>query len=86
MPTIDPHIHPPARLQLMTMLTGVSEAEFVTLRDAVAGFSHEGGFDVRTGQVLYGPPPRPLDLIVLEVRGAEVWAVGRKAVEHERSV
>ena len=47
---------------------------------------HEGGFDVRTGQVLYGPPPRPLDLIVLERRGAEVWAVGRKAGEHERSV
>ena len=47
---------------------------------------HEGGFDVRTGHVLYGPPPRPLDEIALEVRGAEVWAVGRKAGEHERSV
>lgn len=47
---------------------------------------HEGGFDVRTGNVLYGPPSRPLDRIVLEVRGAEVWAVGRKAGEHERSV
>ena len=47
---------------------------------------HEGGFDVRTGNVLYGPPPRPLDQIVLERRGAEVWAVGRKAGEHERSV
>jgi Rieske Fe-S protein len=47
---------------------------------------HEGGFDVRTGHVLYGPPPRPLDEIVLEVRGAEVWAVGRKAGEHERAV
>ena len=47
---------------------------------------HEGGFDVRTGNVLYGPPPRPLDQIVLEVRGAEVWAIGRKAGEHERSV
>ena len=47
---------------------------------------HEGGFDVRTGNVLYGPPPRPLDVIVLEMRGAEVWAVGRKAGEHERSV
>lgn len=32
---IDQHIHPPARLQLMTMLTAVSEAEFVTLRDAL---------------------------------------------------
>ena len=32
---IDPHIHPPARLQLVTTLTAVSEAEFVTLRDAL---------------------------------------------------
>jgi DNA-binding MarR family transcriptional regulator len=35
MPTIDPHIHPPARLQLLTTLTAVSEAEFVTLRNAL---------------------------------------------------
>jgi DNA-binding MarR family transcriptional regulator len=35
MPAIDPLIHPPARLQLMTMLTAVSEVEFVTLRDAL---------------------------------------------------
>jgi nitrite reductase/ring-hydroxylating ferredoxin subunit len=41
---------------------------------------HEGAFDVKTGQVLYGPPPRPLDRIELEVRaGGEVWAMGRKA-------
>lgn len=41
---------------------------------------HEGGFDVRTGNVLYGPPPRPLDRIDLEVRAdGEVWAVGRRA-------
>lgn len=40
---------------------------------------HEGAFDVATGGVLYGPPPRPLDVIELEVRGGEVWAVGRKA-------
>jgi DNA-binding MarR family transcriptional regulator len=32
---IDPQIHPPARLQLMTMLTAVTEAEFVTLREAL---------------------------------------------------
>ena len=38
---------------------------------------HEGGFDVHTGNVLYGPPPRPLDQIELEVRGDEVWAVGK---------
>lgn len=48
---------------------------------------HEGGFDARTGNVLYGPPPRPLDQINLEVReGGEVWAVERKAASHERSV
>lgn len=41
---------------------------------------HEGGFDVTTGNVLYGPPPRPLDGIALEMRaGGEVWATGRKA-------
>lgn len=38
---------------------------------------HEGGFDARTGNVLYGPPPRPLDKIELEMRGTEVWAIGR---------
>ena len=39
---------------------------------------HKGAFDVQTGSVLNGPPPRPLDLIVLQVRaGSEVWAVGR---------
>jgi len=38
---------------------------------------HEGGFDARTGNVLYGPPPRPLDKVKIEVRGAEVWATGR---------
>ena len=48
---------------------------------------HDGGFDVRTGNVLYGPPPRPLDQIMLEVReGGEVWAIGRKAAGHERSI
>jgi Rieske Fe-S protein len=37
---------------------------------------HEGGFDVQTGSVLYGPPPRPLDKIEIQTRGEEVWAVG----------
>jgi DNA-binding MarR family transcriptional regulator len=57
---IDPHIHPPARLQLMTMLTAVSEAEFVTLRDAlgvsdsvlskhVSALAGEGYLKVRKG-------------------------------------
>ena len=47
---------------------------------------HEGGFDITNGNVLYGPPPRPLDQILLEVRGSEVWAVGRKAGSHEPNV
>lgn len=32
---LDPLIHAPARLQLMTSLTAVTEAEFATLRDAL---------------------------------------------------
>jgi nitrite reductase/ring-hydroxylating ferredoxin subunit len=41
---------------------------------------HEAGFDVATGNVLYGPPPRPLDVVEIEVRaGGEVWAIGRRA-------
>ena len=38
---------------------------------------HEGAFDAASGKVLYGPPPRPLDEIEIEVREGEVWAVGR---------
>ena len=40
---------------------------------------HEGAFDVATGDVLYGPPPRALDVIELESRDGQVWATGRKA-------
>ena len=40
---------------------------------------HQGAYDSRTGQVMYGPPPRPLDQIVLQMRaGGEVWAVGKR--------
>ncbi|HEV8138895.1 MAG TPA: Rieske (2Fe-2S) protein [Pyrinomonadaceae bacterium] len=39
---------------------------------------HEGAFDTATGNVLYGPPPRPLDMIELDVRDGQVWAIGRK--------
>jgi DNA-binding MarR family transcriptional regulator len=35
MAELDPLIHAPARLQLVTSLTAVSEAEFSTLRDAL---------------------------------------------------
>lgn len=40
---------------------------------------HEGAFDAKTGGVLYGPPPRPLDVIDIEVRDGQVWAIGRRA-------
>ena len=40
---------------------------------------HEGAFDAATGNVLYGPPPRPLDVIEIEMREGKVWAIGRKA-------
>ena len=35
MPELNPMIHPPARLQLVTTLSAVSEAEFATLRTAL---------------------------------------------------
>jgi len=38
---------------------------------------HEGAFDATTGSVLYGPPPRPLDVIQIESRDGQVWAVNR---------
>jgi Rieske Fe-S protein len=40
---------------------------------------HEGAFDALTGDVLYGPPPRPLDTIEVESRAGQVWAIGRTA-------
>ena len=47
---------------------------------------HEGAFDSKTGDVLHGPPPRPLDAIVLEIRGNEVWAMGRTPASGERII
>src|SRR5215213_3560660 len=48
---------------------------------------HEGAFDVKTGNVLYGPPPRPLDRIEVERReGGEVWAKRRTAGETEHAI
>ncbi len=38
---------------------------------------HEGVFDAATGGVLYGPPPRALDVIQIETRNGQVWATGR---------
>jgi len=39
---------------------------------------HRGTFDARVGYVMFGPPPRPLDEIILHMRaGGELWAVGK---------
>jgi Rieske Fe-S protein len=39
---------------------------------------HRGAYDARAGQVMFGPPQRPLDEIMLEVRaGGHLWAVGK---------
>jgi Rieske Fe-S protein len=46
---------------------------------------HEGGFDAKTGAVLYGPPPRPLERVLIEVRENEVWAVGKETNTDETS-
>lgn len=35
MAELDAHIHPPARLKLMTTLTAVAQAEFSVIRDAL---------------------------------------------------
>jgi Rieske Fe-S protein len=37
---------------------------------------HEGVFDAHTGDVLSGPPQRPLGRIDVEVRNGRVWALG----------
>jgi Rieske Fe-S protein len=48
---------------------------------------HEGAFDAQTGHVLHGPPPRPLDVIQLDIRdNGEVWATGRQAGSGERVI
>lgn len=40
---------------------------------------HEGNFEARTGNVISGPPTRPLGRIELEVRDdGMIWAVGRQ--------
>jgi arsenite oxidase small subunit len=40
---------------------------------------HRGVYDSRNGYVMYGPPQKPLDQIVLQMRaGGEIWAVGKR--------
>ena len=40
---------------------------------------HRGTFDAEVGAVLFGPPRRPLDAIILQVRaGGQLWATGKR--------
>jgi arsenite oxidase small subunit len=39
---------------------------------------HQGAYDARMGQVMFGPPRQPLAEIALQVRaGGQVWAIGK---------
>lgn len=39
---------------------------------------HEGNFETETGNVISGPPTRPLGRIDVEVRDGTIWALGRE--------
>lgn len=53
--------------------------EFSAARRCLACPCHQGSYDARTGFVLFGPPARPLDPIILQMRaGGQVWAVGKR--------
>jgi len=72
------------------VLVRVTESEFVAFSQKCTHLScavipkpdegvfhcpcHEGVFDLRTGRVIAGPPPRPLPRILIEVRGADIYA------------
>jgi Rieske Fe-S protein len=52
--------------------------EFDRARGCLKCPCHRGMFDARLGYVMFGPPPRPLDQIVLQMRaGGQVWAIGK---------
>lgn len=47
---------------------------------------HRGAYDARSGFVIFGPPPRPLDAILLQMRaGGQVWAVGKSVIQTDRN-
>jgi Rieske Fe-S protein len=52
--------------------------EFDAPRRCLSCPCHHGAYDARMGYVMFGPPRRPLDEIVLQVQaGGQIWAVGR---------
>jgi Rieske Fe-S protein len=60
--------------------------EFDNSRRCLTCPCHRGAYDARTGHVIFGPPPRPLDQIILQIRGGgEIWAVGRRIGDADTS-
>ena len=52
--------------------------EFDAPRRCLACPCHHGAYDARAGDVMFGPPRRPLDTIVLQMRaGGQLWATGK---------
>ena len=52
--------------------------EFDAPRRCLTCPCHSGAFDARMGHVMFGPPRRPLDEIVLQMRaGGQIWAIGK---------
>jgi arsenite oxidase small subunit len=48
---------------------------------------HNGAYDARMGQVMFGPPRRPLDEIVLQMRaGGQIWAIGKSFGRNEEII
>lgn len=61
--------------------------EFDAPRNCLRCPCHHGTYDPRVGYVIYGPPRRPLDEIVLQVRaGCQIWAVGRSLARNAELV
>lgn len=52
--------------------------EFDAARRCLACPCHQGMYDARVGYVMFGPPRRPLDTIMLQMRaGGQLWAIGK---------
>ena len=48
---------------------------------------HQGAFDARMGHVMFGPPRRPLDEIVLQIRaGGNIWAIGKSVARNTEMI
>ena len=59
-------------------LTRGCSVDFDAPRRCLTCPCHNGAYDARMGYVMFGPPRRPLDQIVLQMRaGGQIWAIGK---------